>query len=109
MSFDPDRIYHELLKMGEAYADTKAAYELLDDLTKTLLAEIKRDCLASGENSSVSETLSLASPRYREHLAALAAARREYLHAQVKWSCAQTLSELRRSQESTNRAMAVLR
>jgi hypothetical protein len=51
-----------------------------------------------------SEARALASKDYKDHLATKAQARKDWLHAEVKWKNCNTLVELRRSQESTRRA-----
>lgn len=102
---DADRIYHELSTAGEAWADKKAAYEALDELTKTVYADLVTNylpptCATKGE----AELRGFSDRAYKEHLAALAAARRAWLLAEVKWKTLNTLAELRRSEESTRRA-----
>lgn len=106
---DPDKIYHEVETAGDDWADKKAAYEALDDNTKSVLAEICGRYLDAGENKGQSEIRALASKDYREHLASLSKARGEFLRAQVRYDSLRMLADLRRSQESTKRAEMTLR
>jgi hypothetical protein len=109
MDFNPDRIFHEVSQAGEEWADKKAAYEALDDNTKSVLAEITGRYMDGKASKASAETLALASRDYREHLASVAKARSEFLRAQVKYDSLRMLVELRRSQESTRRAEMSLR
>mgnify|MGYP001617301208 FL=1 len=110
MSIDAEKIYKLVMDGGMAWADCKAAFQLLDDLTKTILAD---QCTAikigykctQGE----AETRALASEAYKAHLTSLAVARKAWLHAEVRYKSAQLLAELRRSEESTRRAEIGLR
>jgi len=101
---DPDRIYHELGVSGEDWADKKAAYQALDDLTKTVYADIMTDFIPACPTKAEAEVRALADGKYKAHLASKSAARRAWLLAEVKYHNLQTLAELRRSQESTRRA-----
>lgn len=106
---DADQIYTEVLKAGEEWADRKAAYEALDDVTKSVLADITSNFLDGKTSKAEAEMRALASKEYKAHLASVKAARKAYLTAQVRYHSIQMLAELRRSQESTRRAEANLR
>ena len=107
---DPDKIYAVVEKCGLDWADKKAAFEMLDDLTKTVLADLTTDTMTGHKCSkSEAETRSQAHPLYKEHLTRLASARRAWLHAEVKYKSTTLLAELRRSEESTKRAEMQLR
>lgn len=101
---DADRIYHELETAGQDWADKKAALNVLERNTKSVLADILVSFMDSGLSRTESETRALASTAYKTHLASVALAEKTYLQAQVLWNNLQTLAELRRSQESTRRA-----
>ena len=104
MSLDADEIYQAVTKSGEDWADKKAAYELLDDMTKTVLADLTTDTMQGHKCSKgEAETRAYAHPIYKEHITALAGARRAWLQAEVKYKGVQLLAELRRSEESTRR------
>lgn len=104
MSLDADQIFKNIMEAGEDWADKKAAYNLLEDMTKTNLADLITDFYVSCSSKAESEQRALASKLFKEHLASLAAARRAWLLAEVRYKGYQTLAELRRSEESTRRA-----
>ena len=103
---DADGIATELGKRGQDHADKDAAYKLLDDMTKTVLAEQMVN-YQSGTKTSVSdaEMRARASKEFREHLAILAAARREANRARVKYDTYRAWIEITRSNFSTERAL----
>ena len=103
MTFDPDRIYHELEAAGEDWADKKAAFNALDRNSKSILSDILVSFMDNGLSRAESETRALASSAFKTHLASVSAAEKAYLQAQVLWNNIQTLADLRRSQESTKR------
>lgn len=110
MSLDPDKIYDAVIKSGESWADLKATYEMLDDLSKTVLADLTTDIKTGHKCSSTeAETRAYAHERYKDHLAKLATARRDWLKAEVRYKSAVMLADLRRSEESTKRAEMTLR
>ena len=101
---DVDTIYRKVEEAGLAWADKKAAYEMLDDMTKTVSADLLTDYGRTCKTKAEAEALAFSDRRYKEHLALLAAARREWLHSEVRYKSAQLLAELRRSEESSRRA-----
>lgn len=100
---DPDRIRERLIEVGEDWADKKAAYEALDDMTKTNLADAMSNYLPTCGTKAEAEMRALMDNAYKAHLGAKAAARRAWLVAEVKWKTSLLWAELRRSQESTKR------
>ena len=106
---DPDKIYHELDQAGKDWADKKAAFNALERNSKSVLSDILVSFMDSGLSRAESEARSLASSAYKNHLASVAVAEKAFLQAQVLWNNLQTLAELRRSQESTERAQMNLR
>ena len=107
--FDPDKIRERLAQVGDEWADKKAAFEALDDLTKTVLAEVMSNHLPGCATKAEAEMRSLMDPTYKQHLADKAAARRAWLKAEVVWKTGSTWAELRRSQESTLREQMRIR
>lgn len=103
---DSDKMYQKLLEVGEAYADTKAAYQALDSASKSVLADLTQGYRDNGAAGSVvaAETMALRSQLYRDHLASVAVAHKSFLRAEVKYDSLKTLIELRRSEESSRRA-----
>ena len=99
--FNPLTIRQELEVLGEDWADKKAAYEALHEVTKTVLADIKRRFTGSDATKT---TEALAHSDYRSHLNDLKAARLDYLHAEVKWKTGLIWAELMRTEQSNIRA-----
>ncbi len=106
---DPDRIYAALEEAGDSWAHKKADFEEKDDLTKTVLADLTSDYLGTCKSMAEAETRARGSAGFKNHLAEVSAARRTWLLAQVKFENLKTLAELRRSQESSERAKMNLR
>lgn len=101
---DCDAIYREVLAAGEDWADKKAAYEALDDNTKSILADITSNFMDGKVSRTEAEMRALASGDYKQHLASVKAARKAWLMAQVKYDSLKMLADLRRSEESSRRA-----
>ena len=99
-----DEIYKEVLASGETWADAKAAYEALNDNTKSILADITSNFMDGKVSRTEAEMRALASGEYKVHLASIKAARKAWLLSQVRYDSIKMLAELRRSQESTRRA-----
>ena len=107
---DADKIYEIVSQSGLQWADLKATYEMLDDMSKTILADLATDLKTGHKCSNTeAETRAYAHERYKDHLSKLATARREWLKAEVRYKSAVLLADLRRSEESTNRAQMQLR
>ncbi len=107
--FDPEKIFHEVTQAGDTWADTKSAFEALDDVTKSVLADITGRFMDGKISRTEAERYALSSQDYREHLASVSKARGEWLRAQVRYDGLKMLAELRRSQESSKRAEMNLR
>ena len=101
---DADTIYAKIQSAGEDWADRKAAFCALDDITATVKADLTTDFYTSCSSKAEASERALATSRYKEHLASVAGARRAWLLAEVKYKNLQLLAELRRSEESTRRA-----
>lgn len=104
MPLEPDHIAHELRTRADAWADADAAYRALDDTTKTVLAEVIVDYLGNAKSNAEAESRARASKPYKDHLAALAAARRAANRARVAYDTYRAWIELVRSREATARA-----
>lgn len=102
MSFDPDKTFAALVKSGEEWADADAAASLLEETRKSVLAKLMLE--SSGTTSAAREMMALADPKYNDFVSGMVSARRAANKARVRYDSAKTLSELRRSQESTKRA-----
>lgn len=106
---DADAIFQKIMPAGEDWADKKAAFCALDDLTATVKADLTTDFYTSCSSKAEASERALATSRYKEHIASVAGARRAWLLAEVKYKNLQLLAELRRSEESTRRAEMGLR
>mgnify|MGYP001616202422 FL=1 len=106
---DADAIYRKVEQAGLDWADKKAAFELLDDMTSTVKADLTTDFYVTCTSKAEAEQRALASARYKEHIAELSAARRAWLTSEVRYKSSQLLADLRRSEESTRRAEASIR
>ena len=105
--FDPDRMYASILQAGEEWADRKAAYEALEDMSKTVLADLILATPATEQMSmSLKEHTARASQNWKDHLNALSLARKIFLLSEVRYKALVSLSEWRRSQEASRRTEA---
>lgn len=108
---EPEVLYDQLRAMGEAWADADSAYRLLDDTTKTVLAECEIEAKADTENTTQAalERAGRVANKYREHLRALGEARRVANRARVNFDALQAYIELMRSKAAYERAEMTLR
>jgi len=101
VNYDPNKLYHELIEAGNDWADKKAAYDLLEGNTKSVLANIKISYTGSEAHKT---TMALGDTNYQVHLETVNEAKREFLFAQVKYDSMKALSDHRRTEQSTRRA-----
>ena len=104
--FDPERIYHQIVEAGEDWVDKNAAAEALEEIKKTILAELMAGFTGSNAEK---EKQALAAAEYKLHLTRMVAARKEANRARVRYDAVRVLAEMRRTQESTRRAEANIR
>lgn len=104
MSLDADQIFAKIQTAGEEWADKKAAFCALDDVTATVKADLTTDFYTTCSSKAEASERALAASRFKEHIASVAGARRAWLLAEVKYKNLQLLADLRRSEESTRRA-----
>ncbi len=102
MSYEPEKIYHALMESGNDYADKRAAFCVLDDLTKSVLADAYTE-FKEGSAAEKKEK-ALASDTYLAHLQSLSVARRAFLLAQVRYKSTEALADAQRTKQSTMRA-----
>lgn len=103
MSLDPEMIYNSVLAAGEDWADKKSAYEALDDNTASVLADLMSNYMDGSVSHAEAKVRAQANKAFKDHMASVKSARKEFLTAQVKYDSLKMLAELRRSQESTRR------
>ena len=104
---DPQDIYKALVTSGDEMAETGYNYRLLDDATKSILAQLTIQ--AKGlEQCSMAEAkdIALSANTYRDHLKACAEAHRMAERAKIRYYSQKTLSDHYRTQEATERAAA---
>lgn len=102
MKLDAEQIYDKLVKAGETWADAEAAADLLEQTKRSVLAKLMNECATPSIGGK--EMIALADPSYIEFVTGMVAARKAANKAKVRYDSAKTLSELRRSEESTRRA-----
>lgn len=105
---DPNKIAHELATRGEDWADTDAALKALDDVSKTVLSECVAD-LNEKLSVAAAEQKARRSETYKNHLTAVAQARKAANRAKVRYDTYKAYVELLRSREATDRAQMGLR
>ena len=105
-SFDPARMYHELLRTGGDWADKDAAASMYEEAKSSVLAELK--CQSQEKSDAAKETEAKASTAYRQHIESMVEARREATHARVRYDAVKTLAEMRRTEQSNLRAELAL-
>jgi hypothetical protein len=103
---DVEKLCYELTQRGDQWADADAAWRALDDVTKSVLSQCKGDY--SGSDAATT-TEALRDSRYRDHLAAVAAARKVANRTRVRYDTWKVYVELTRTNASTERALASLR
>lgn len=107
MTSDPIDIYKSLVKAGDEMADSHYEYRLLDDATKSILAQITMECKKSVASSMAEASqIALSSSTYRDHLAATAEAHRITERAKIRYYAQRALSDHYRTAEATARAAA---
>lgn len=104
MTYNPNEIYQALIKSGEEYADKKAAFLLLDSMTKPILSACF--CRSLGSSATEKRELMHADRQYTDHLQAVSDARRSFLLSEVSYKSMQALADARRTEASTRRAEA---
>lgn len=103
--FDPNRIAHQLETLGTAWANAKAAADLLEETKGAVLSELTNQERASGDISRrEAEDRAKASPIYREHLTLMVDTRRQANIARALYDAARARSEAMRTREATKRA-----
>lgn len=100
--FDPDKIAVDLSARGKAWAELDAAFKALEEVTKSVLSEIMGRQNESSE--AARERAARSSPDYREHLAAVADARKLATIARVNYDVYRVWIEMKRSELSYQKA-----
>ena len=104
-----DALCDEAESAGLAWSDAKAAYELLDQTRKSVLAQGMKNYFAEGMTAAKAETMALADLGYTEYLHKLVAAGHAADRARVRFDILKTRIELLRTNSATERAAMSLR
>jgi hypothetical protein len=104
---DVDRIYAELVKAGEEYADTDAAATALEETKKSVIAKLMQE--STQTSMAGKEMEALADDSYRDYVKQMVNARKIATKARVKFDSMKIWVDLKRSAEATRRAEANIR
>ena len=102
-AFIPADVYRELMETGSDWADKKAAYDLKQDMCKTILAECFLGFKGSTSAAEAKER-AYADPRYRAAIEDAAEAGRLSNRAKVKYDATRVLFDAKRTVEASHRA-----
>jgi len=100
---DPDKIYQHIMSAAKEWTEADAEARRLKALDKIVLAEITNQQDQS-LSYAVRVSMALASPEYRLHITNMVNAKTLANSTFARYKAAQSLAELRRSQESSRRA-----
>lgn len=106
---DPEKIYHNLVTLGEDWAQADAAASMLEETRTSLRAKLTSELLP--EKGSVAKALvyAEATEAYSDHVKSAVKARRIANVAKVKYDSAKVWVDLMRSKEATKRAEMTMR
>ena len=108
MSLDADGIYEKIMEAAREWVSADEEARKLAKLEKVVLAEITNQ-QDQALSHAVRASLALASPEYRLHITNMIAAKTQANITHARYRAAQSLAELRRSQESSRRAEMSIR
>jgi hypothetical protein len=106
---DTDALCEEAEAAGLAWADAKAAADVLEETRKSVLATTMASHLEDGMAVSKAETLALADPAYQDFVRRMVSARKAADRSRVRYDILRTRIELLRTNASTERAAMNLR
>jgi hypothetical protein len=112
--FDPVKLTHDVITLGEEWADKDAAASALEETKKTTLASIQLEYMDASRSSglgekpkampvSQAELKALSDPRYEQHLELMVLARKEANRSRVRYDMGKMRLELMRSLQATMR------
>ncbi len=102
INIEPEKIYERLTKAGTEWCDCDHAASLLEETTKTVLAE----CLLrykEGRGVSEAEQMARCDKQYKDHIKLAVDARRESNKARVRYDSAKMWFEALRTKAATLR------
>ena len=103
---EPGDIYKALVTAGDQMASDAYEYRLLDDATKSILAQLTNEARAVEGVSSQAEALSIAlsASTYRDHLKACAEASRTSERSKIRYFSTRTYADHCQTAEASHRA-----
>jgi hypothetical protein len=103
---EPADVYKALVESGNDMCEQGYQYRLLDDATKSILAQLTIDARSIPEVTSQAEALSIAltASTYRDHLKACAEAHRLSERAKITYFSTRAYADHCRTAEASNRA-----
>jgi hypothetical protein len=103
---EPADIYRSLISTGNEMVDRAYDYRLLDDATKSVLAQLTIEAKQVEGVSSQAEALSIAltASTYRDHLKACAEASRIAERAKISYYSTRSYADHCRTAEASSRA-----
>lgn len=102
MLLNPTEIHERLVTLGEEWAESQAAAELLEENKKPLLSQLSLEC--NEQSAAAKEAFSLRHPDYKKHIDVMVKARKAANKAKVRYDSAKVWSELMRTQAANERA-----
>ena len=102
----PQDIFKALLESGNEMAEQQYNYRLLDDATKSILAQLTLEAKeAEGVNSQAeAQSIALCSSTYRDHLTSCAEASRMAERAKIRYYSTKSYADHCRTAEASERA-----
>ena len=99
---DIDKIYKTIIQAAEEWSAADDEARKLKEMQKVILSEIINH--TEGESFAERKSIAQASPEYKLHVTNMVTAKTKANLALARYKAAQSLGELRRSEESTRRA-----
>ena len=107
--FHPSVLMHSLEKFGNDWAEKEAAFGILDDATKPLLAKLVSEQLDLGLPVTKAEYYAKGKEEYKEHIDALGQARKDKNLAIVKYNTFKKWVDLLQTKEANKRAEMMIK
>jgi hypothetical protein len=101
---DADKLIAVIDERGKAWAEAQAEFRRLEDLEKTILAQITEAMQAETKSHAAAETKARASTQFKEFLEKKADARLEYGLSTARYDKIKLYIEMQRSNQAYKRA-----
>lgn len=105
--FDPDRIFASLEEAAEEMVQAEYQARRLEEIGDILLGRLILKAIQEGRPATVAQKAAKTYPEWETHIEGLLIARQRADRAKAKYKDLLILSEARRTQESSLRAMRV--